>query len=94
MQMVLPPPDGDGPADAQPESEASASRSMPPSSPSLSSSSLSLEEELSSSVEFSEQHPKRAPELPKTLTEREPPSINLKWRTCPSDKLWARAKVF
>ena len=94
MQMVLPPPDGDGPADAQPESEASPSRSVPLSSPLLSSPSLSLEEELSSSVELSAQHPKQAPELPKTLTERKPSSINLKWRTCPSDKLWARAKVF
>ena len=94
MQMMVLPPDEDGAGDDQPESESSLPRPLPLSSPSLSSSSLSLEEELSSSVELSAQHPKRAPELPKTLTKRKPSSINLKWRTCPSDKLWARAKVF
>ena len=80
--------------DGQLESESSSSRPLPSSSLALSSSSLSFEEELSSSVELSMQHPKRIPELPKTLTESRLLSINIKWRTCPSDKLWARAKVF
>ena len=87
MQMMVLPPDEDGVGDDQPESESSPIRPLPSSSPSLSSSSLSLEEELSSSVELSAQHPMRAPERPTILTESRPLSINLNWRTCPSDKL-------
>ena len=46
------------------------------------------------SVELSAQHAKRPPERPKILTESRPLSINLNWRTCPSEKPWAQAKVF
>ena len=94
MQMMVLPPDEDGAGDTQPEPESSPSRPLPLSSQSLSSSSLSHEEDLSSSVELSAQHPKRPPERPKILTKSRPLSINLNWRTCPSEKPWARAKVF
>ena len=94
MQMMVLPPDEDGVGDDQPESESSPLLLLPSSSSSLSSSSLSLEEELSSSVKLSTQHPKRPPERLKILTESRPLFINLKWRMCPSEKLWARAKVF
>ena len=91
VQMMVLPHDGDGASSVQPESDLSSPTS---SSPSLSSSSLSLEEELSSSVELSAQHPNLIPERPKTLTESKSLSTNLKWRTCPFIKQWARAKVF
>ena len=77
MPMMVLPPDEDGAGDDQPESESSPLRLLPSSSPSLSSSSLSLEQELLSLVELSAQHPKRAPERPKNLTESRPLSINL-----------------
>ena len=77
----------DGVSDAQSDTSSS-------SSPLVSSSSLSLEEELSSLVELSAQHPNLIPKRPKTLTERKSLSTNLKWRTCPFIKQWVRAKVF
>ena len=40
------------------------------------------------------QHLARVPKCPKTLTERWPSSINLKWRVSPSVRLWMRANVF
>ena len=87
MQVMVLPPDEDGAGDDQPKSESSLLRPLPSSSLSLSSSSLSLEEELSSSVELSTQHPKQPPECPKILMESRTLSINLKWRASPSVKL-------
>ena len=77
MQMMVLPPDEDGAGGDGPEAELLLSRPLPSSSPSLSSSSLPLDEELSSSVELSAQHPKRPPERPKILTKSRPFSINL-----------------
>ena len=65
MQMMVLPHDEDGASSDQPESESSLPRPLPSSSLSLSSSLLPLEEELSSLVELSVQHPKRRPERPK-----------------------------
>ena len=87
-------PDDGAATGGQPESESLSSRPLPSSSLALSSSPLSLEEELSSSVKLSTHHPKRTTEFPKTMTESRPLSINLKWRMCPSVKLWVRAKAF
>ena len=78
MQMMVLLLDGDGASGVQPESESTPSRLMPSSSPALSSSSLSLEEELSSSVELSAQHPERALEHSETLMESRVASMNVK----------------
>src|SRR3954469_20092980 len=61
---------------------------------SLSSSSLPPEEESSLSEELSTQHLARVSKHPKTLTERRPPSISLKWRVSPAVRWWMRANVF
>ena len=87
MQMMVLLLDEDGAGDDQPESELPLHRSLPSSSLSLSSSSLSFEEEVSSLVELSMQHPKRPPEHWQILIESKPLSINLNWRMCPSEKL-------
>ena len=78
MQMMVLPPDEDGAGNDQTKSESLLLRPPPSLSPSLSSLSLSFEEELSSSVEPSAQHPKRAPKRSKTFMESRSASINLK----------------